>query len=86
MESGEWKEEEEERWDGLRVGRILKHYQEMQFEILARDLLQEELNIVLESFKSGRDNGIDLRYAPSKDNSLIVQCKHYSGKSGIGKS
>jgi hypothetical protein len=36
-----------------------------EFEILARDLLQEELNIVLESFKSGRDNGIDLRYALS---------------------
>lgn len=55
-----------------------------EFEILARDLLQEELNIMLESFKSGRDNGIDLRYAPSKDNSLIVQCKHYAG-SGVTK-
>jgi hypothetical protein len=50
-----------------------------EFEILVRDLLQEELGIVLESFKSGRDKGIDLRYAPSKDNSLIVQCKHYIG-------
>ncbi len=48
-----------------------------EFEILVRDLLQEELGIRLESFKSGRDKGIDLRYAPSKDNSLIVQCKHY---------
>jgi hypothetical protein len=48
-----------------------------EFEILVRDLLQEELGIRLESFKSGRDQGIDLRYAPSKDNSLIVQCKHY---------
>lgn len=48
-----------------------------EFESLVRDLLQEELGIVLESFKSGRDKGIDLRYAPSKDNSLIVQCKHY---------
>lgn len=55
-----------------------------EFEILARDLLQQELNIVLESFKSGRDNGIDLRYALSKDNSLIVQCKHYVG-SGVTK-
>jgi hypothetical protein len=50
-----------------------------EFEILVRDLLQEELSIRLESFKSGRDKGIDLRYAPSKDNSLIVQCKHYVG-------
>lgn len=48
-----------------------------EFEILVRDLLQEELGIRLESFKSGRDQGIDLRYAPSKDNSLIIQCKHY---------
>ena len=55
-----------------------------EFEILARDLLQQELNIVLESFKSGRDNGIDLRYALSKGNFLIVQCKHYVG-SGITK-
>jgi len=50
-----------------------------EFETLVRDLLQEELGIMLESFKSGRDKGIDLRYAPSEDNSLIVQCKHYVG-------
>ena len=52
-----------------------------EFETLVRDLLQEELGIMLESFKSGRDKGIDLRYAPSEDNSLIVQCKHYVGSS-----
>jgi hypothetical protein len=50
-----------------------------EFETLVRDLLQEELGIVLESFKSGRDEGIDLRYAPVKDKSLVVQCKHYVG-------
>ena len=50
-----------------------------EFEILVRDLLQKELGVLLESFKSGRDKGIDLRYAPSQDNSLIVQCKHYVG-------
>ncbi len=49
------------------------------FEILVRDLLQKHLGIFLESFKSGRDQGIDLRYAPAKDQSLIVQCKHYAG-------
>lgn len=53
-----------------------------EFENLTRDLLQEEFGIRLESFKSGRDQGIDLRYAPSKDNSLIIQCKHYVG-SGV---
>jgi hypothetical protein len=49
----------------------------IDFEILIRDLLQEDLGIRLESFKSGKDKGIDFRYCPSTDNSLIIQCKHY---------
>ncbi len=53
-----------------------------EFEILTRDLLQEEFGFALESFKSGRDNGIDLRYASGDNNSLIVQCKHYVGSGG----
>ncbi|AOS83709.1 hypothetical protein BIU88_05830 [Chlorobaculum limnaeum] len=55
------------------------------FELLVRDLLQKKLGIVLESFKSGRDGGVDLRYAPSADDSLVVQCKHYAetGYSGL---
>jgi len=56
--------------------KTLSHY---DFEILVRDLLQKELDITLESFKKGRDQGIDSRYAPDKDNTLIVQCKHYVG-------
>jgi len=48
------------------------------FELLVRDLLQKILGVVIESFKSGRDNGIDLRYAPAGDQSLVVQCKHYA--------
>lgn len=55
-----------------------------EFENLVRDLLQEELDIRLESFKTGRDQGIDLRYAPDRDNSLVVQCKHYV-RSGTNK-
>lgn len=47
------------------------------FELLTRDLLQKELSITLETFKSGRDSGIDLRYAKDIPNQLIVQCKHY---------
>ena len=47
------------------------------FEELTRDLLQKELNITLESFKNGKDQGIDLRYANNADNEIIVQCKHY---------
>ena len=47
------------------------------FEELTRDLLQKELNITLESFKNGKDQGIDLRYAKNSNNEIIVQCKHY---------
>ena len=50
----------------------------IDFEILVRDLLQEELRITLESFTSGRDLGIDFRYSPSSSHQLIVQCKHYA--------
>src|SRR4030043_1081884 len=53
----------------------------IDFEILVRDLLQEELKVRLESFKSGRDGGIDLRYCPNQDNPLIIQCKHYAESS-----
>lgn len=48
------------------------------FELLTRDLLQRKLSIVLESFKGGKDGGIDFRHASSNDNSLVVQCKHYA--------
>ena len=49
----------------------------IDFENLVRDLLQSELSIRLESFKSGRDDGIDLRYASGEDGTLIVQAKHF---------
>lgn len=52
------------------------------FEEISRDLLQAEWNVTLEAFKEGRDNGIDLRYAKSPANTVIVQCKHYA-KSGF---
>jgi len=53
----------------------------IDFEILVRDLLQEEFRISLENFKSGKDGGVDLRYCPNADNKLIVQCKHYAESS-----
>ena len=34
-----------------------------EFERLTRDLLQKHLGCYIESFTSGRDGGIDLRYA-----------------------
>lgn len=47
------------------------------FAVLARDLLQEELGLRLESFGPGKDEGIDFRFRDTHDN-LVVQCKHYS--------
>ena len=47
------------------------------FELLARDLLQAELGVRLESFSPGPDSGIDFRYRREGTN-LIVQCKHYA--------
>ena len=51
----------------------------IDFENLVRDLLQSELSVRLESFKAGKDFGIDLRYSKSVGSDLIVQAKHYIG-------
>jgi len=48
------------------------------FERLCADLMQVRIGVPLESFKVGRDGGIDLRYAPSKDRTTIIQCKRYA--------
>jgi len=46
------------------------------FELLIRDLFQEEHNVVFESFKPGPDEGIDLRNCFETE-TWIIQCKHY---------
>ena len=46
------------------------------FEILARNLIQAELHVRLESFAPGRDRGIDFRFR-NKRGDMVVQCKHY---------
>jgi hypothetical protein len=49
-------------------------------EELARDLLSRKLNINFQSFRTGKDKGIDLRYSTVNDeNKIIVQVKHYAG-------
>jgi hypothetical protein len=50
----------------------------IDFEILVRDLLQREFGFTLESFKPGKDWGIDLRRFTAPGNTLIVQCKQYA--------
>lgn len=46
------------------------------FEVLTRDLIQAEWNVRLESFKPGKDGGIDLRYFFT-NGAIIFQCKHF---------
>ena len=53
------------------------------FELLARDLLNAKFKLDLQSFKTGKDKGIDLRYSsPENINEIVVQVKHYF-KSGF---
>lgn len=61
-----------------------KSLSSQDFEELVRDLLQAEWNVALEAFKTGRDSGIDLRYAHAAGGAIIIQCKHFAG-SGFGK-
>jgi DNA polymerase III delta prime subunit len=53
------------------------------FEVLSRDLIQARDQVFLESFKSGKDDGIDFRHA-SATGAIIVQCKHYA-ESGLAR-
>lgn len=56
------------------------------FEEIVCDLLSAEHKIIYESFKKGRDKGIDLRYSTKdNENHTVVQVKHYlnSGKSAL---
>jgi len=55
----------------------LYNLNDKDFELLVRDLLQKELGIVLESFKKGKDKGVDLRYSKNGLNDIIVQAKHW---------
>ena len=49
----------------------------LDFEYLVRDLLQKKLDCHIESFKSGKDGGVDLRVAKVDSRNWIVQCKRY---------
>lgn len=54
-------------------------------ESIARDLLSKRLGVNFQSFKVGKDKGIDLRYSTNDfENNIIVQVKHYLG-SGFNK-
>lgn len=54
-------------------------------EVLVCDLFSREFGIRFQSFKSGKDKGIDLRYSTNNsENEIIVQVKHYL-KSGFNQ-
>lgn len=57
----------------------LKNLSAYDFELLAKDLLEKELKLPLESFSVGKDQGIDIRYSSTKKNQIVIQCKHYIG-------
>jgi Restriction endonuclease/ATPase family associated with various cellular activities (AAA) len=48
-----------------------------EFEELCKDLLEKELGLLFQIFKTGRDKGIDLRYANNAENEIIVQAKRF---------
>ncbi len=48
-----------------------------EFENLARDIIQKKEKIILETFKEGKDSGIDLLHHTSDGKKLIVQAKRY---------
>lgn len=56
----------------------------LDFEELVRDLIQVKDDIYVESFTTGRDGGIDLRFSNNDESDTIIQCKHYtSGYSNL---
>lgn len=56
-----------------------------EFENLTRDLLQAEFGLYIESFKDGKDGGIDLRFGLTADTKCIVQVKRYKNWTSLKK-
>jgi hypothetical protein len=54
-----------------------------EFEDFSRDILQAKMDVFIESFKTGRDGGIDLRFAKQKGKTTIIQAKRYSKYSDL---
>lgn len=55
-----------------------KALSDYDFEQLVCDLLSAHQNQRIESFRQGRDQGIDLRYTTADGGKTVVQCKHYA--------
>jgi len=49
-----------------------------EFEKLCRDILNSKFGLDLQDFKSGQDQGVDLRFCSESNlNAIVVQVKHY---------
>lgn len=62
-----------------------KSLNDIEFEVLALDLLSNFKGILIERFKRGKDAGIDGRFYEDMNRKIIIQIKHYAttGYSGL---
>lgn len=54
-----------------------------EFEEFSRDILQEHFKTHIESFKTGKDGGIDLRFSTMPQSNIIIQAKRYKNLSSL---
>ncbi|MFV0134950.1 restriction endonuclease [Streptomyces sp. HMX87] len=55
----------------------LSRLTDFDFEAVCKDLFEEELGVSLEIFSAGPDGGVDLRHFGSRENEVVIQCKHW---------
>ena len=55
-----------------------KELDNKEFELITRDLLQEEFGINFQTFAKGKDQGIDCLHSIDNNYEIVVQCKHYA--------
>ena len=54
-----------------------------EFEEFSRDILQAKLDKYIESFKTGKDGGIDLRFSLANGLKAIIQAKRYKNVNSL---
>ncbi len=55
-----------------------KELDNKEFELITRDLLQEEFGVNFQTFAKGKDQGIDCLHSIDNNYEIVVQCKHYA--------
>ncbi|EMF83068.1 restriction endonuclease [Leptospira weilii serovar Topaz str. LT2116] len=61
-------------------------FDDREFEAFIRDIVQKELKVTLQSFKAGKDKGIDCRFSGSTNNEIIIQAKRYTNYNNLKKA